>query len=226
MQIKIKEPRLVKQFRAIKYQLKKFSNALPEGSVAYVAGGALRDFHHGWGVRDVDIFYYIPSDKLAMHYDPTVDQQVYSHLSHFSNLKLLGQGENGYDYDEHQGIQDIYEHQIHKGELKYNPLQLIRVKSHPLSVIQDFPINMSRIWMGIDGVIQTCESYDYGYENSIMREMHRKQYNYVYLAKIMGRFSNYAFYPLTYFSNQKRLQREATEEAIKDSDANNVVKLY
>lgn len=213
MQININEPRLVRQFRAMKYQLRKFSKSLPKGSVAYIAGGALRDLHHGWGCRDVDIFYNIPENMLAMHYDPTVDKQVYSHLSHFNNIKLIGQGENGYDYDEHQGIQDIYEHQIYKGDLKYNPLQLIRVNSHPISVIMDFPINMSRIWMGIDGIIQFDESYEYGYTNSIMREMHRKQYNYVYLAKILGRYSDYAFYPLTYFSNQRRLQKKAIEEA-------------
>jgi hypothetical protein len=217
MQIKIQEPRLVKQFRAMKYQLRKFKKMLPEGSTAYIAGGSLRDLHHGWGCRDVDIFYNIPENKIAMHYDPTVGEQVYSHLSHFSNLKILGRGENGYDYDEHQGIQDIYEHKIHKGDLKYNPLQLIRVKSHPLSVIADFPINMSRIWMGTDGIIHTCESYDYGYENSIMREMHRKQYNYLYLAKILGRYSDYAFYPLTYFSNQKELQKKMIKEANSDN---------
>jgi hypothetical protein len=208
MQIKLTEPYLSAQMTAGLYHLRRFNKLLPEGSSAYISGGFLRDLHHGFGCRDVDIFYYIPEDKLETHYDPIQDKQVMSHLSELPKLKVLGEGYGGYDYCEHQGIQDIYEYTVNRGTLKYREIQLIRLKCDPVKIITDFPINMSRIWMGIDGIIHTDISYDWGYENSTMKEMHGKQWNYMYLAKILGRYNHYAFYPHSYFDNQRKLQRK------------------
>jgi len=205
MHINLSNPYLHAQMRASLYHLRRFNKLLPEGSSAYIAGGFLRDLHHGFGCRDVDIFYHIPDNKLSTHYDPTLDKQVLSHLTELPKLNAIDEY-GGYEYCSDQGIRDIYEYTVKKGALRHREVQLIRLNTDPLYVITDFPINMSRIWMGIDGIVHTCESYDWGYQYSTMREMHSKQWNYVYLAKILPRFNHYAFYPYTYFSNQEKMK--------------------
>ena len=207
MQIKLTNPYLASQMKAGLYHLRRFNKLLPEGSSAYIAGGFLRDMHHGFGCRDVDIFYHIPDSKVACHYDPTQGKQVLSHFTGLPKLKAIDEY-GGYDYCGEQGIQDIYEYTVKKGILKYREVQLIRLNTDPLYVINDFPINMSRIWMGIDGIVHSCESYDWGYEFSTMKEMHGKQWNYMYLGKILGRFPNYAFYPHSYFSHQEKMHNK------------------
>ena len=202
MTIKLTDPYLKAQMKAGLYHLRRFKQCLPEGSQAFISGGFLRDLHHGFGCRDVDIFYWIPEDKVTTYYDPPMEKFVLSHLASFRRIKCIAEGDGGYDYDEHQGIQDIYEYTVNKGVLKYRGVQLIRLKCDPRYIIEDFPINMSRIYMGIDGVIHTTKEYDEGFKTKTIFECHGKQWNYLYLAKILGRYSDYAFVPYNWKRNK------------------------
>jgi len=175
---------------AAKRQLKKFLSAMPEGTEAYIAGGAPRDWHHGWGCRDIDIFFKVPDDFKSLN-------DAYSHLSQF---KIMGEA-YGVDYSYgcgEQGILTIHEYPIHQGSLRYRKVQLIRLKQKPLDIINNFPINMSHIWMDSSGRITCNHHYQHGYDTSILRNVNNSQYYYPYLEKILPRMSTYAFVPNTW----------------------------
>ena len=175
---------------AAKYQLNKFLKAMPKDTRAYIAGGAPRDWHHGWGCRDVDIFFSVPEDYESL-------TQATQHLSQF---KMLGEA-YGVDYSYgcgEQGINAIYEYPIHQGSLKYRKVQLIWLRKKPLGVIQDFPINMSHIWMDSAGRITCNHNYAWGYNSGIIRPVNDTQYIYPYLEKLLPRYSSYCFIPATW----------------------------
>lgn len=179
------------QHAAAKRQLNKFLQAMPVGTEAYIAGGAPRDWHHGWGCRDVDIFFYVPlieADALT---------QATQHLSKY---QLLGEA-YGTDYSYgcgEQGINAIYEYPIHQGSLRYRKVQLIWLRKRPLDVIRNFPINMSHIWMDRKGTISCDYHYQLGYNKSVIRPANNTQWIYPYLEKILPRYSHYAFVPLAW----------------------------
>jgi len=177
----------IAQHNAAKYQLRKFLKAMPEGTEAYIAGGAPRDWHHGWGCRDVDIFFHVPENGDAL-------TQTVQHLSQYT---LLGEA-YGSDYSYgcgEQGINSIYEYPIHQGSLRYRKVQLIWLRKRPLDVIRNFPMNMSHIWMDRNGIITCDYHYRLGYNSSVLRPANDSQYIYPYLEKILPRYSNYAFIP-------------------------------
>lgn len=175
---------------AAKRQLNKFLKAMPEGTRAYIAGGAPRDWHHGWGCRDVDIFFSVAEDFKSLH-------EAYNYLNKFE-LANQAYGED-YSYGcGEQGILSIHEYPIYQGSLKYRKVQLIRLKKSPLTVINNFPINMSHIWMDSAGRITCNHHYQHGYDTSILRNVNDSQYYYPYLEKILPRMSKYAFVPNTW----------------------------
>jgi hypothetical protein len=172
----------IAQHNSTKYQLRKFLKEMPKGTVAYVAGGAPRDWHHGWGCRDVDIFFQAPEtvETLAAlgKYEPMCESYGYGYMSPTD-----------------QGILSIHEYKINQGSLRFRNVQLIRVQGHPLDVIKDFPINLSHIWMDSSGRIECDFYYESGYHSRIIAAVHNKQYYYPYLEKILPRFDDYAFTP-------------------------------
>jgi len=178
---------------ASKNILNKFLDEMPEGTIAYIAGGAPRDWHHGIGCRDIDIFFHVPDEFRDS--TTVMLENMYQTLHH---------NYHGYDYEGGQGIMSVHEFDASEMSrsktMQFRKVQLIRLDRDPMSVITDFPISLSRIWMGIDGLIYCDDAYKDSYNNRIIREMHNKQYNYVYLNKILGRFDKYAFVPNTYRS--------------------------
>jgi len=176
------------QKSASKNHLNRFLNEMPDGTVAYIAGGAPRDWHHGWGCRDLDIFYKTPDDV-----------NVDDILSKYTLMKQE-YGNYGYGVDGHQGIMSVHEYDAkdysRSKSMAHRKVQLIRTKYDPLEVITDFPISLSRIWMDKEGLIKCDNIYKIGYNNSSIYEIHTKQgWNYFYLNKILGRFPNYVFVP-------------------------------
>jgi len=168
--------------------LNRFLNEMPEGTIAYVAGGAPRDWHHGWGCRDLDIFYKTPD-----HAD------VDDILSKYTLIKEK-YGSYGYGIDNSQGLMSVHEYEAkdysRSKSMSHKKVQLIRTAFDPLEVITNFPISLSRIWMDKEGIIKCDLMYKIGYNNSTIYEIHDEQgWNYVYLNKILGRFDKYVFMP-------------------------------
>jgi hypothetical protein len=189
------------QHAAAKRQLNKFLQAMPVGTEAYIAGGAPRDWHHGWGCRDVDIFFHVPEQEDAL---TQATQQL-------SKYKLMGKA-YGSDYSYgcgEQGINSIYEYPIHQGSLRYRTIQLIWLRKRPLDVIRNFPMNMSHIWMDRNGIITCDYHYRLGYNSSVLRPANDSQYIYPYLEKILPRYSHYAFIPTVW---------DQPEDIIKESE--------
>lgn len=168
---------------------------LPPNSTAYVAGGAPRDWHHGWGCRDIDIFYSVPkyakegiTNMMNMEYDK-LDQD-------YSNY--------GYGCEGHGIIHSVHEYEATKyspkaKSTKYTKVQLIQTNDDALKVIQNFPISLSRIWMDKEGEIECDFFYANTYNTRIISELNESHgWNYVYLDKILGRFPTYAFSPLRF----------------------------
>ena len=165
---------------------------LPPNSTAYIAGGATRDWHHGMGCRDIDIFYSVPNyarDGITemMNTEYNKLKQDYS----YSN----------YGCDGHGIIHSVHEY----AAPKYSPnakstsctmVQLIQTKKDALEVIKEFPISLSRIWMDKEGNISCCDMYAMSYNSKIIHELNETHgWNYVYLNKILGRFPQYSFMP-------------------------------
>ena len=165
--------------------LNRFLNEMPEGTIAYVAGGAPRDWHHGWGCRDLDIFYKTPDDA-----------NVDDILSKYTLIKNP-YGYSGYGVGDSQGLLSVHEYDVkdysRSRSMSHKKVQLIRTKYNPLEIITDFPISLSRIWMDKEGKIKCDFMYRIGYNNSTIYEIHG--WNYVYLNKILGRFDKYVFMP-------------------------------
>ena len=163
--------------------LKKLKAELPPDGICYVAGGAPRDWHHGWGCRDLDIFYMSTSDPYFVP-------------------KVFGKLKRSDNYDEYYSMGG-YLTAVHnfdgKGTFKDTSIQLVNLCKDPLSVIQDdFPISLSRIWMDVDGNINSSEAYDWSYDRRMILECHNDTWNYTYLGKIIGRFNEYGFIPFNY----------------------------
>jgi len=167
-------------------------NKLPEGSVAYVAGGAPRDWHHGWGCRDIDIFYSVPhwhkeEVTSAMNNEYTTVANDYSY--------------NGYGVNNNALLHSVHEYDAKKyspraKSTEFTKVQLIQTNINALAVIKDFPISLSRIWMDKDGDINCCHMYAQSYNKRIIHELNESHgWNYVYLDKILGRFYQYTFMP-------------------------------
>ena len=186
----------IAQANAAKYQLKKFLKTMPEGTIAYIAGGAPRDWHHGWGCRDVDIFFQAPEtiETLSALGKHTPSCEAYGY---------------GYMDATEQNLLSIHEYKINQGSLRFRNVQLIRVQGHPLDVIKDFPINLSHIWMDSSGEIECDFWYQTGYNGRIISPIHNKQYYYPYLEKILPRFTDYAFTPKAWTTrNEEELIKE------------------
>jgi len=167
------------QLTAAKRQLKILLSLLPEGSTAYIAGGAPRDWHHGWGCRDVDIFYHTSDDTEA------INKLSDNNLS--SNY-----GYNGYGQGE---IISVHERKINQGSLRFRKIQYVRTIIDPMLVIKTFPLSLSQIWMDTSGQIKCSNSYRVGYNQRTIIQVNNSQYIYPYLEKILPRFTNYGFYP-------------------------------
>lgn len=201
-----------------KFQLNRLLKNLPKGSIAYVAGGAPRDWHHGFGHRDIDIFYWVNGKPLNV-FKPNLDKHVDCHL----DIKGISSSDAYYVTDEDTqywsdtyndtfiNIPGIGEYELgpictryikqvntYNVKGKARPIQLIEVDRNPLDVIADFPINMSRIFMHKTGKVYAFNEYLHGYDFKLIAELHRKQYNYPYINKILGRYHDYAFVPLTH----------------------------
>ena len=56
MIIKLNDSYAIREQKRALGLLKKFKSNLPDNAIAIIAGGAPRDWHHGWGCRDIDIF--------------------------------------------------------------------------------------------------------------------------------------------------------------------------
>jgi len=184
----------IAQANAAKYQLKRFLNKMPQGTIAYVAGGAPRDWHHGWGCRDVDIFYQVPNDVDSLN---AAEIQL-------QNYRPVGAAYGPYGYScGTQNLMSVHEYKIQQGSLRSLDVQLIRLEGHPLNVIKDFPINLSHIWMDTSGQIECDFWYQTGYNSRIISAVHDKQYYYPYLEKILPRFTDYAFTPKEWTGKRK-----------------------
>ena len=199
IKLKVKSTGLhpIAQRAVAKKHLNLLLDKLPEGSTAYVAGGAPRDWHHGWGCRDIDIFFQVPTEER---------NQVARYMN--EEYDKLNQG--GYYFDDgSQGILGVHEYPATKyspnaTSTQYTKVQLIHTEQDPLDVIRDFPISLSRIWMDKTGAIECDTAYEMSYRYSTIHEMHTKQgWNYNYLDKILGRFNNYAFVPVNWKSENK-----------------------
>jgi len=177
------------QKAAAKNILRKFLAEMPEGTIAYIAGGAPRDWHHGWGCRDIDIFFRVPADH---NNDLAATLHLHKHYDRIHHKY------HSYEYDG-QGVMSVHEVPATKfsnaKSVQYTNVQLIRVQDHPLKVIKDFPISLSRIWMNPEGEVECDLWYRSGYNHYTIYEVNTKQYNYRYLEKILPRFSAYTFIP-------------------------------
>jgi len=185
----------IAQKSVAKKHLNLLLSKLPEDSTAYVAGGAPRDWHHGWGCRDIDIFFSVP-ENFRVHVTNELDNE-YSKLNEdYSNY--------GYGVEGHGIIHSVHEYDA----TKYSPrakstshtkVQLIQTKKDALEVIQKFPISLSRIWMDKEGDIECDFFYANSYNSRIINELNETHgWNYTYLNKILGRFHMYAFSPMRY----------------------------
>lgn len=169
---------------------------LPKGSTAYVAGGAPRDWHHGWGCRDIDIFYSLPSEDYRTHVTNELDKE-YSKLSEDYSGYGYGVDGNGIIHSVHE--YDATKYSPRAKSTQYTKVQLIQTRKDALEVIKEFPISLSRIWMCKEGTIECDVFYAQSYNTRIIHEMNETHgWNYTYLDKILGRFSMYAFSPLRY----------------------------
>lgn len=165
---------------------------LPEGSEAYVAGGAPRDWHHGWGCRDIDIFFSVPCSHK---------QDVTSSLNNEYDTVANDYSEGGYGVNNNPLLHSVHEYDATKfspraRSTSHTKVQLIQTNINPLLVIKDFPISLSRIWMDKEGILSCCHMYAQSYNSRIIHELNETHgWNYVYLDKILGRFSQYTFMP-------------------------------
>jgi len=186
----------IAQHSAAKYQLRKVLNHLPKGTQAYIAGGAPRDWHHGWGCRDIDIFFKTPDDFNSL-------TKTSKYLEQF---KLQGKayGEYCYGVDDSQGVLSIHEYPIYQGSLRSRTVQLIRLKKDPLDIIKAFPINMSRIWMDKSGRIECDPLYNLGYTGRFITQCNFSQWPYPYLNKILTRYHQYAYIPVNWEGSRNK----------------------
>lgn len=194
----------IAQRAVAKKHLNLLLSRLPEGSTAYVAGGAPRDWHHGWGCRDIDIFYTVPlanRDSVKKQFDTEYDKVA-------EDYSVYGYGVNG----------NPLLHAVHEYKAtKYSPrakstshttVQLIMTTKDPLEIIKDFPISLSRIWMDKEGEISCDFFYASSYNSRVIHELNETHgWNYVYLNKILGRFSMYSFMPQNWQSSRKPDER-------------------
>ena len=189
----------IAQRAVAKHHLRLLLSDLPPGSTAYVAGGAPRDWHHGWGCRDIDIFYHVPEEyrdgiTTMMSDKYTTNAQDYSSY--------------GYGVNNNPLIHSIHEYPatLHSPRAKsttYTPVQLVQTTKPALEVIESFPISLSRIWMDVEGTIKCDPMYAQSYNARIIHELNETHgWNYVYLNKILGRLSMYAFCPLRYHGSR------------------------
>jgi len=181
MRIKLTTKIAKEQRKSALRLLRKLKSEMPADGTCYIAGGAPRDWHHGWGCRDIDIFYCVPSDPewIPKSFKRLSDTCTYASPYY----------KNGY-------IRSVTEYSCTSGTLKYRKVQFIHTTENPLNVIKcEFPISLSRIWMGIDGKIVGSDEYELSYDARIIFELDNKTYNYIYLDKILGRFSQYCFMP-------------------------------
>ena len=166
---------------------------LPEGSTAYVAGGAPRDWHHGWGCRDIDIFFSVP-EEFKVHVTNELDKEHPKIIEDYSDY--------GYGVDGNGLLHSVHEYDATKYSPKakstqYTKVQLIQTKKDALQVIKQFPISLSRIWMDKEGTIECDFFYANSYNNRIINELNETHgWNYTYLDKILGRFEMYSFVPM------------------------------
>jgi hypothetical protein len=183
----------IAQRAVAKKHLNLLLDKLPEGSTAYVAGGAPRDWHHGWGCRDIDIFYSVPEKDR--------DSVVQSFNEQYTKL-AEDTSDYGYGVNNNELLHAIHEYDAtlyspRAKSTQYTKVQLIMTTKDPMEVITDFPISLSRIWMDPEGDINCDIFYAQSYNNHIINEMNESHgWNYVYLDKILGRFSTYAFSPI------------------------------
>jgi len=167
-------------------------NKLPQGSQAYVAGGAPRDWHHGWGCRDIDIFFSVPKE-FKTHVTAMLDTECDKVSQDYS--------QGGYGVNNNPLLHSVHEYNASKlspraKSTEYTKVQLIQTNIDALEVIKDFPISLSRIWMDKDGDINCCHMYAQSYNNRIIHELNETHgWNYIYLDKILGRFPQYTFIP-------------------------------
>jgi len=181
MRIKLTTPIAKLQKRAALRLLRKLKAELPPEGICYVSGGAPRDWHHGWGCRDVDIFYHVPNKPnwLPKSFKKLDTTDVYAN-----------------EYPTRGYIHSVTEYECNSGALKYRPIQFIHTNQDPLGIIQcDFPISLSRIWMGVDGKIFASHEYEISYNHRIIHEESNHTWNYTYLDKILGRYRDYCFMP-------------------------------
>ena len=176
-----------------KKHLNMLLDKLPNGSQAYVAGGAPRDWHHGWGCRDIDIFFSVPKE-FKPHVTAMLDDEYDKVSEDYS--------EGGYGVNNNPLLHSVHEYDATRlspkaSSTKYTKVQLIQTNVDALEVIKDFPISLSRIWMNKDGEISCCHMYAQSYNKRIIHEINETHgWNYVYLDKILGRFSDYTFMPI------------------------------
>lgn len=173
---------------AARRHLKQLLANLPKGSKAVIAGGAPRDWHHGWGCRDVDIFYQ--TNEMSNKY---IQQKANVTRNSYYN---------GYGYGEND-IMTIHEYPIYSGCLKYRKVQLIRTIKDPMLTIRNFPINLSRIWMDNTGKIMCDHHYEWGYNHRMIHQVNHSQWVYPYLRKIMGRYHQYGFMPINWHTREQ-----------------------
>jgi len=178
-------------------------NKLPAGSQAYVAGGAPRDWHHGWGCRDIDIFFSVPKE-----YQPHVTLMLdakYDKVAEDYSQEGYGVNNNPLLHSVHE--YDANKYSPHAKSTSHTKVQLIQTNVDALQVIKDFPISLSRIWMDKDGNISCDPMYANSYNARIIHELNESHgWNYIYLDKILGRFSQYTFMPMRW--NGRRPEEE------------------
>jgi len=110
----------------------------------------------------------------------------------------------GYGCEGHGIIHSVHEYEATKyspraKSTKYTKVQLIQTNDDALKVIKNFPISLSRIWMDKEGEIECDFFYASSYNSRIIHELNESHgWNYVYINKILGRFSKYAFAPMRY----------------------------
>jgi len=160
---------------------------------AMIAGGAPRDWIHGHGARDIDIFYHLEDENM-------------SPFSNSIGVRELG----GYsDYEDANGIVSVHEYSTRN----HTAIQLIRTKIPVLQHIRThFPMNMCKVWMNEDGDIGYDKSFEWGYENKIIYQV-IPGWHYRYLNKILGRYRDYGFLPMNWeTAEQRELGRQTAKE--------------
>ena len=162
---------IVQELRSVKEKLE----ALYGVADVVLAGGAPRDWLHGMQARDFDMFYYLEDIPIEQ---PVLDDH-------------LGVYPVGDEYS-YEGNKDIAT--VHEYRREYKKVQLVRCTRPPLKVVENFPINLSQVWMDCTGKINASSLFKHGMNSKTIQAL-VPDVKWSYVSKILPRYSEYAYIP-------------------------------